>query len=148
MLEYRIIESYSHWTFSEAAPEVIVSTLLFAWHRYWWLLSVLFTFLNVSCLLSGPKLTLGWILMFTVDPSMVQEMVGFGFPVAWQDRVTLSPSRTVWLRGWVVKAGLSEKGKKSTVFSLEYVSWERVPFTSRMLSVLRDDIYTIVGFLL
>ena len=117
MCDYWIIQSLSHWSVSEAASEVIVPTLLFAWHRYSWLRSVLFTFLTVSCLLSDDKPILGWTVMFTVNPSMVQEIEGFGFPVALQNRVTVSPSRTVLFWGWLVKAGLSEKGKKSTLLS-------------------------------
>ena len=117
MCDYWIIQLFSHWSVSEAASEVLVPTLLFAWHRYLWLKSVLFTFFTVSCLLCDVKLILGWSVVFTVNPSMVQEIEGSGFPVALQNRVTVSPSRTVWFWGWVAKAGLSAKGKKSILLS-------------------------------
>ena len=80
-------------------------TLLVATHRYS-PLSVLFTFLMLSSLLSTDKLTLS--LAVTADPSLVQENVGSGMPFASLEKFILTPSldvgRTV---GCVLNTGCS-----------------------------------------
>ena len=63
-------------------------TLLAATHLYS-PLSVLFTFVRLSCLSSADKLIL--LLAVTADPSLVQENVGIGTPFALLERVTLDP---------------------------------------------------------
>ena len=78
-----------HWTFSEADFDVSLPTLFSATHWYS-PLSVLFTFVIVNCFLSSAKLILP--LAFRGDSSLVHDIVGTGFPVALQDKVTLCPS--------------------------------------------------------
>ena len=85
---------YLHRIFTVEALEVSFPTLLLATHWYS-PLSVLFTFVMVSCLLSADKLILE--LLLTGDPSFVHDIVGTGFPVALQDKVTLPPSVFVTL---------------------------------------------------
>ncbi len=58
-------------------------------------LSVLFTFLIVNCCLSYGKLIFEMLLVFTGNPFLVHEIVGSGFPVALQDKLTFSPSAFV-----------------------------------------------------
>ena len=83
---------YLHCTSSVAGLEVTFPTLLFATHRYS-PLSVLLTILIVNSLLSAPKLILRTLLVNT-EPFLVHVIVGTGFPLALQDKVTLSPSVT------------------------------------------------------
>ena len=91
------LKSHLHCTSSLAAFEVSFPTLLLAKHRYP-PLSVLLTFVIVSCLLSGDKRTLELLLIG--DPSLVHDdIVGAGFPVASQDKVTLPPSVLVTFLG-------------------------------------------------
>ena len=74
--------------------------MLLATHRYSCVLSVLVTFVIVNCLLSDDKLILGSAPAFTTIPSMVHEVIlGTGFPLALQDKVTFLPSSTVLLSG-------------------------------------------------
>ena len=63
-------------------------TLLAATHLYS-PLSVLFTFVRLSCLLSADKLIL--LSAVTADPSLLQENVGSGTPFASHEKVTLDP---------------------------------------------------------
>ena len=92
---------YLHRTFSVAALEVSFPRLLFATHWYS-PLSFLFTFVIVNCFLSAEKL----ILIESLGT--VHDIVGFGFPLALQDKVTLSPSLfVVWASGWAVILGWS-----------------------------------------
>ena len=83
---------YLHWIFSVAPLEVSFPILLFATHRYS-PLSVLLTLVIVSFMLSSDKLILELLLIR--DSSLVHDIVGPGFPVALQDKVTLSPSVVV-----------------------------------------------------
>ena len=87
-----------------AALELTVPTLLVATHLYF-PLSVLFTFVMLSCLLSADKLILP--LAVTADPSLVQENVGSGMPFASLEKVTLDPCTSVSLCGSAVKSGWS-----------------------------------------
>ena len=57
------------------------------------MLSVLFTFVIVSCLLSVDKLILELLLIG--DPSLVHDIFGTGFSVVLQDKVRLPPSVVV-----------------------------------------------------
>ena len=77
-------------------------TLLVATHLYS-PLSVLLTFVMLSCLLSADKLILS--LAVTADPSLVQENVGSGMPFASLEKVTLDPCTSVSLCGSVVNSG-------------------------------------------
>ena len=63
-------------------------TLLAATHLYS-PLSVLFTFVMLSCLLSADKLIL--LSEVTADPSLLQENVGSGMPFASLEKVALDP---------------------------------------------------------
>ena len=83
---------YLHFTSSVAALEVTFPTLLFATHRYS-PLSVLLTIVIVISLLSAPKLILRTLLVNT-EPFLVHVIVGTGFPLALQEKVTLLPSVT------------------------------------------------------
>ena len=65
-------------------------TLLVATHLYS-PLSVLFTFVRLSCLLSADKLILLSTSTVTADPSLLQENVGSGTPFASHEKVTLDP---------------------------------------------------------
>ena len=67
-------------------------TLLVAIHLYS-PLSVLFTFVRLSFLLSADKLILS--LAGTADPSLVQVNVGSGMPFASLEKVILTPSLDV-----------------------------------------------------
>ena len=87
---------HSHFTSTSAALEVSFPTLLLATHRYS-PLSVLFTFVIANCLLSSDKLILEFLLIG--DPSLVHDIVGTGFPVALQDKATLSFSVIVTFLG-------------------------------------------------
>ena len=84
--EFAKLKNHLHCTSSLAAFEVSFPTLLLATHRYS-PLSFLFTFVIVSLLLSADKLTLELLLIG--DPSLVHDIVGTGFPIALQDKVTL-----------------------------------------------------------
>ena len=87
-----------HWIFSVAKLEVSFPRVLLATHRYS-PLSVLFTLVIVSCLLCCCLDKLILELLFIGDPSFVHDIVGAGFPVALQDKVKISPSVVVTLRG-------------------------------------------------
>ncbi len=78
--------------------------MLLATHRYS-PLSVLLTFVIVNCFLSSEKLILELLLVFTGDPFLVHDIVGTGFPVALQDKVTFSPSVSVLAFGWAMILG-------------------------------------------
>ena len=67
-------------------------TLLVATHLYS-PLSVLFTFVMLSSLLSPDKQILS--LAVTADPSLVQENVGSGTPFASLEKATLDPCTSV-----------------------------------------------------
>lgn len=95
---------YLHCTFTSAEIELSFPRVLFATH--WYIpLSSLFTILIVRCLLSDENL----ILVLTVrgNPLLVHDIVGSGFPVALQDKVTFSPSFFVTFCGEAVISGLS-----------------------------------------
>ena len=75
-----------------AASEVVsFLTLLLATHLYC-PLSALLTLVIVNLLLSSPKLILESPLVLIKDPPLVHDIVGAGFPVALQEKVTLVPS--------------------------------------------------------
>ncbi len=109
---------YLHCISSVAASDVAFPTLLFATHRYS-PLSVLLTFVIVSCLLSAEKLILDVLLVSKGNPFLVHDIVGTGFPSALQDKLTLSPSTFVslWgsavILGWsvILKQAISTKNK-------------------------------------
>ena len=82
---------YLHCTSSVATLEVSFPSSLLATHRYS-PLSVLFTFVIVNCFLPSEKPILELLIVSTGDPSLVHDIVGAGFAVALQDKVTLSPS--------------------------------------------------------
>jgi len=46
----------------------------------------------VNCFSSFENLILELMIVFTGDPFLVHDIVGGGFPVALQDKVTFSPS--------------------------------------------------------
>ena len=75
-------------TVNVAALVLTVPTLLAATHLYS-PLSVLFTFVMHSSLLTADKLIL--LSAVTTDPSLVQENVGSGMPFALLEKVTLDP---------------------------------------------------------
>ena len=77
-------------------------TLLVATHLYT-PLSVLFTFVRLSCLLSAEKLIL--LSAVTADPSLVQENVGSGTPFASVEKATLDPCIDVLPCGCAVNSG-------------------------------------------
>ena len=79
---------------TEMAFEVTFPMLLLATHRYS-PLSVLLTFVIISCLLSSDKLILKLLLASKGDPFLIHNIVGPGFPVALQDKVMLIPSVAV-----------------------------------------------------
>ena len=91
------------------ALEVTFPTLLVATHLYC-PLSPLVTLVIVNCLSSCDKLILPRTV--TADPLTVHEnVVGIGFPLASQDKVTFSPSFFVSFCGCVVMSGLSVSTK-------------------------------------
>jgi len=47
----------------------------------------------------------------TVSPSLVQVILGGGFPIAEQRNVTTTPSMRVWSAGLAVKRGATAKRK-------------------------------------
>ena len=79
-------------TVNVAALELTVPTLLAATHLYS-PLSVLFTFVRLSCLLSTDKVIL--LSAVTEDPSLVHANVGSVMPFASLEKVTLDPSTSV-----------------------------------------------------
>ena len=80
-----------HCTVNLAAMDVALPTLLLATHLYS-PLSVLFTFVTISCWPSAVKLILGLAVTFIAVPFMVQEILGEGTPPAIHEKVTLDPS--------------------------------------------------------
>ena len=95
--EYVLIEKQTDnlflpWTSIVAASEVSFPTLLFAAHWYS-PLSAVFIVVIVNSLLSARKLIRGTLLVNT-EPFLVHVIVGTGFPLALQDKVTLLPSVT------------------------------------------------------
>ena len=79
-------------TVNVAVLELTVPTLLTAKHLYS-PLSVLFTFVRLSCLLSADKLIL--LSAVTEDPSLVHANVGSAMPFASLEKVRLDPSTSV-----------------------------------------------------
>ena len=91
LIDY-INASYLHWTSSIATSDVAFPRMLFALHRYF-PLSFLLRLVIVKCFWFPEKLILeSLILVSTENPFMIHDIVGAGFPVALQDKVTLSPS--------------------------------------------------------
>ena len=86
------VKVFLQCTVNVAALELTVSTLLLATHLYS-PLSVPFTFVMLSTLLSADKLIL--LSAVTADPSLVQENVGSGTPFASLEKVTLDPCTSV-----------------------------------------------------
>ena len=80
-----------HCTSNVAAFDVSFPRLFSATHRYC-PLSVLLTFLILSCFSSSDKLILELLLVSTGDLFMVHDIVGTGFPVTLQNKITFSPS--------------------------------------------------------
>ena len=68
-------------------------------------MSFLFTFVIVKTLLTTEKLILE--LLVIVDSSLVQDVVGNGYAVELQEKVTFPPSFISLLLGRVVISGLS-----------------------------------------
>ena len=97
-----MLQIFLQCTVNVAALELTVPTLLVATHLYS-PLSVLFTFVRLSCLLSADKLILS--LEVTADLSLVQENVGSGTPFASLEKVTLDPCTSVLLCGCSVNSG-------------------------------------------
>ena len=85
---------YLQCTVNVATNDVTLSTLLLTTHLYS-PLSILFTFVTVSCFLSGDKLILGLAVTFFAIPFMVHERLGTGTAVATQGKVTLDLSFVV-----------------------------------------------------
>ena len=81
-----------------ASEVVLFPMLLLATHRYC-PLSALLTLVIVNVLLSAPKLILESPLELIMNPPLVHDIVGTGFPVELQDKVTFSPSSTVRFSG-------------------------------------------------
>ena len=110
---------YLHRTSNIAGLEASFPTLLFATHRYS-PLSVLLTFVIVNCFLSAEKLILELPLVSTVDPYLVHDIVGTGFPVALQDKVTFSPRPSVFvsLIGCLVILGSSVNKHQQTMYDI------------------------------
>ena len=91
LIDY-ISASYLHWTSSIATSDVSFPRTLFTIHRYF-PLSFLLSLVIVKCFWFPEKLILeSLILVSTENPFMNHDIVGAGFPVALQDKVTLSPS--------------------------------------------------------
>ena len=89
-----LTKNHSHWTSRLAGLEEVPPFVLFATHRYC-PLSALLTLNMINVLLSSPKLILESSLVLKMDSSLVHDIVGAGFPVALQDKVTLLPSIVV-----------------------------------------------------
>lgn len=94
-------------TSNKAALEETFPRLLDAAHRYP-PLSILLTVVIVNSFLSCERLILVELSFESKgNPFLVHDIVGDGFPVALQVKVTLSPSDFVSLFGWADIAGLS-----------------------------------------
>ena len=85
---------YLQCTVNVAIKDVTLSTLLLATHLYS-PLSVLFTFVTVSCWPSAVEQILGLAVEFIAVPFMVHERLGSGTPLAIHEKVTLDPSFVV-----------------------------------------------------
>ena len=97
----------SQCTSNKAALEVAFPRLLCAAHRYS-PLSVLLIFVIVNSFLSFERLILvAFSFESKGNPFLVHDIVGDGFPVALQVKVTLSPSDFVSFFGWADIEGLS-----------------------------------------
>ena len=96
------------------ALEVAFPTLLLATHRYA-PLSVLLTFLIVSCSLSGDKRIRTSSFGFIEDPVFVHDIVK-ELPVALQKRVKFSPSLTGSACGCVSIAGVTVEMQTSIFY--------------------------------
>ena len=116
------VNIFLQWTVSKAAAELTVSTMLLATHLYS-SLSVLFTLVIVSCLLSCVRLILGLAVVFTADPSMVHENVGGGLPFALHVNAAFDPSFTIWLCGSSENSGWSVLRNQ--------IQWKILLFTGR-----------------
>ena len=79
----------SHFTFNSAAFDVSFPSLLLATHLYS-PLSFLLTFVIVKTLLTTEKLILE--LLVTGNSSLVHDVVGNGFALELQEKVTFTPS--------------------------------------------------------
>ena len=86
----------SHFTFNSAAFDVSFPSLLLATHLYS-PLSFLFTFVIVKTLLTTEKLILESFVI--ADSSLVHDVVGNGFAVELQEKVTFPPSFVFSLLG-------------------------------------------------
>ena len=85
-----------HCTVNLAAMDVTLPTLLLLATHLYSPLSVLFTFVMVSCSPSAVKLILlGLAVKFIAVPFMVHEILGQGTPLATHEKVTLDPSIVV-----------------------------------------------------
>lgn len=111
--------SYLHWTSSVATSYVDTyawfPTLLLALHRYF-PLSVRLRLVIVKCFWFPEKRILELlILVSTENPFMNHDIVGAGFPVALQDKVTLSPSDLVTSCEWAVNSGGSVSKQQQAI---------------------------------
>ena len=86
--------SILHCTFNVAPLDVTSGISLEATHMYS-PLSLLFTFVMVSCLLNADKLILGFAVVFIADPLLIHDRLGSGLPYASHEKVTLDPSVSV-----------------------------------------------------
>ena len=109
------------------ALETAFPTLLLATHRYA-PLSVLLTFLIVSCSLSADKRIRASSFGFIEDPFFVHDIVE-ELPVALQKRVKFSPSLTGSAFGCVSIAGVTVEMQTSIFYlkSLPYILYISYP---------------------
>ena len=99
-----VVTVYLHWMSSTAALELSFPRLFFATHRYS-PLSLSLEFNIVKVLFFPENLILELPLATNKNPSLVQDIIGSGFPSALQEKVTLSPSVFVAPCGCAVIVG-------------------------------------------
>ena len=110
------------------ALEVAFPTLLLATHRYA-PLSVLLTFLIVSCSLSGDKRIRTSSFGFIEDPFFFHDIVK-ELPVALQKRVKFSPSLTGSACGCVSIAGVTVEMQTSIFYLKKILSFSLIFYFS------------------
>ena len=103
-MKKKFLKLYLQCTVNVATKADTLSTLLLARQLYS-PLSILFTFVMDSCLLSSDKLILGLAVTFIVVPFMVHERLGSGTPLATHEKVTLDPHSSSDSFGVVVNSG-------------------------------------------
>ena len=95
MLWVLINRSILHCTFNVALLEDATWLILLEATHMYSPLSLLFTFVMVSCLLNADKLILGFAVVFIADPLLIHDRLGSGLPYASHEKVTLDPSVSV-----------------------------------------------------